>query len=165
MNPTYQRDSTFVSKEFSNITPGQHTPFPLFPNTIWVCPKIMVPPNHPFWGFPPIFGSTPICFGISESFGGFQGGDAWGKRRPKSMAWGSALDPSLLASASEPRSATSVFVELFICFCWGRGCVCVDDVHQLPWAPKTYINLEVCMVNNLVFRWPKPLFFMVLMVV
>ena len=31
----------------------------------------------------------------------------------------------------------------------------------VPWATKTYI-LEVFMVNNLVFRWPKPLFFMVL---
>ena len=29
-------------------------------------------------------------------------------------------------------------------------------------APQTYMGLEVFMVNNLVFRWPKPLFFMVL---
>ena len=33
--------------------------------------------------------------------------------------------------------------------------------HLQPWAPKP-IFLEVFMVNNLVFRWPKPLFFMVL---
>ena len=32
---------------------------------------------------------------------------------------------------------------------------------HLPWAPKPTF-LEVFMVNNLVFRWPKPLFFMVL---
>ena len=27
----------------------------------WVFPKIMVPPNHPFGGFPAIFGNTQIC--------------------------------------------------------------------------------------------------------
>ena len=32
---------------------------------------------------------------------------------------------------------------------------------NIPWAP-TPTFLEVLMVNNLIFRWPKPLFFMVL---
>ena len=35
------------------------------------------------------------------------------------------------------------------------------NFRYIPWAQNTYI-LEVSMVNNLVFRWPKPLFFMVL---
>ena len=32
----------------------------------------------------------------------------------------------------------------------------------LPWAPQTYIFRGSFMVTNLVFRWPKPIFFMVL---
>ena len=38
--------------------------------------------------------------------------------------------------------------------------------QTIPWStnhePPKLTCLEVCMVNNLVFRWPKPLFFMVL---
>ena len=31
----------------------------------------------------------------------------------------------------------------------------------IPWAPRTYMFRVFFMVNNLVFRWPKPLLFMV----
>ena len=34
--------------------------------------------------------------------------------------------------------------------------------YKLPWGPPKPTSLEVSMVNNLVLRWPKPLFFMVL---
>ena len=41
-----------------------------------------------------------------------------------------------------------------------NGCF-VGNSNHIPWAPKPTF-LEVFMVTNLVFSWPKPLFFMVL---
>ena len=51
---------------------------------------------------------------------------------------------------------------LFFCFFLGGGVECKTLQALETMGPPKPTFLEVFMVDSLVFRWPKPLFFMVL---